>query len=254
MPRVRSPSTGRYLGSTAAGYAGKAASPVYVTYKAQEMIRLADRLRGEALKIDRASRVAHTRLAQALQGDIAEVLTVAVGAHGRAQKTEKPAAARLANAIRDERNRRVNATGFTVGYLDEIEAVRPYYRGLEVGTAVHVGRFLHGVFSTGGASSPPRPGGKDARFYQRSRYSNEHPFSPGVRISHSIIGYRYFEGGQRKFTARGGTGSLAAAAYRDAFNARGMDLLARAMNAGSRTTPRQVGSAGFGQGEYPLGT
>ena len=156
---------------------------------------------------------------------------------------------RLGVAIQSKANRRVNQQGFTVGYLDEIAAVAPYYRGLEEGTDKHKGRFLSGVFldgigetKNGAVRGIMSPGGRAGRFTQSPKsgprpfhYGERKPYIPGVRIKRGIIGYRYFEGGSRAFKERlRGPSGLAMTTYQDALKQAGVDRLAKAMSGGVR--------------------
>ncbi len=230
---------------------------VNAAFDARQMVELTKRVTGEAAKITAATKDAHVELAKELQKDIAKVLADKVAARGRVQgmarrgrggrKSEND---RLGTAIKSPRNRRVSVTGYTVGYLDEIPEVAPYYRNLETGTSVFVGRYLSGVFLPGGLG-PAKPtrrhgggsqrsvprmveGGRAGRFTQSPKngprgFNYERPYNPGVRIKNPIIGYRYFEGGMRRFESRGGTTTLATSAYIAAFNAHKLPLLARAL-------------------------
>lgn len=211
-----------------------AGSMVNVRVDVREMLRLTKQLSSETARVATAAKVAHTYLAAQLQEDIATVLEDKVRARGRRQRAKNDGA-RLADAIRSSDNRRVNQLGFTVGYLDENAAVRPYYRNLEQGSSVHVGRYLSGVFTSKGATDP-RPGlrkyGRDARFPQRDPFRYDRPYDPGVKIKNPIIGYRYIEGGIDNFVGRGGTTTLAAAAYTAALKQQGFDALTRATTGG----------------------
>lgn len=201
------------------------------------MLRLIDQTTKETVRVKGAAKEANTELAKLLQEDIALVLEGKVAARGRQQRRKNPER-RLAAAIRSQQNRQVNQLGYTVGYLDKVAAVRPYYRNLEVGTSVHVGRFLSGVFRNASGSAAPT-GSTAATFIQTRPFRYEKPYFPGVRITQEIIGYRYFEGGQRNFIARGGTQHLANAAYIAAFGRNKIDLLARTLS-GAEGTPSRV--------------
>lgn len=223
---------------------------IQVTFDAAKMIRLANQARGESTRIGRAVEVAHEQLALELSKHIAEVLKDKVDARGRVQGMRRSGRGgrksqqdRLGNAIVSPKNRRVNQQGYTVGYLDTIQAVAPYYRGLELGTSKHVGRYLSGVFLGDGVAKTRNgatkgvmvQGGRSGRFTQSNTDKPWHtddskPYFPGVKIQRRIIGYRYFEGGQRAFIARGGTTHRAMSTYAIAFKKEGMDLLARRLS------------------------
>jgi hypothetical protein len=239
MPRYQG-GAGKYVSARPTG------GSVFLTFDAAGMIKLTQRAKGESARMGRAAERAHEVLAKELQKDIAEVLEQKVAARGRVQGMSrrgrggtKSASSRLGNAIKSPQNRRVNQQGYTVGYLDEIEAVAPYYRNLEVGTSAHVGRYLSGVFLPGGPGQMKRGQyagrnerraiGRDGRFTQAA-FNYERPYFPGVKIKNAIVGYRYFEGGRRQFIGRGGTRNMAVRAYADAFKAEGIDLISRAMD------------------------
>lgn len=227
---------------------------VHVRFDAREMIRLANRVRGEAGRIDAASRSANLTLATSLQRSIANALEASVEARGREQRP-KAASARLSTVIRSERNRQVNAFGYTVGYLDSVAEVAPYYRGLESGTRVHVDRYLAGVFrNRDGAPAVNakgqgllRAGGADATFIQTRPYRYDKAQFPGARIKHPIVGYHYFDRGIRRHVSSGGTTTRALAAYVKAFQLAHMDLMARALSTGTTVLPRRSGDSGLGE-------
>lgn len=212
----------------------KTGSLVSVQFDSVQMGAIARRVAGMAARADKPILQAHRDIAYELQSAIAIELQNAVRRRGRAQR-KKNENERLAAAILSPRNRRVNVDGYTVGYLDDIPSVRPYWRGLEVGSTRHVGRFLRGSFqNAAGQLVPPVKGrgvGRDPRFLQfraqsfatfreavdarmaageplragLERRVAGHPSNRalGVRIKHPIVGYHYFERGIRAHLAAG---------------------------------------------------
>lgn len=100
-------------------------------------------------------REANERLAKQVAEDIVEVLEERIRETGRPQKTTQA----LVEALLDPRNRSSDATGFTVGidsFLEESKAGR-YFRNLEYGSNVFVGRIIEGFFA-GANGRPIEPG------------------------------------------------------------------------------------------------
>lgn len=229
-------------------------SPVHVTFDSAQMGAMARRVAGMAARADKPIIKAHSDIANELQGYIAGALGVAVGRrHGRGMRAQrkKPENQRLVNAIMSPRNRRVNVDGFTVGYLDNIAAVRPYWRGLEVGTRKHIGNFVPGIFIRGGKAQPLTPDGRDlvmvgpsARRIARSSYQEVRTaykaaaaekgrkripkvgISFGFRIKNPIIGYHYFDTGIRSFVQQGWTRDEALVQYASELRRAGLAELA----------------------------
>lgn len=230
--------------------------------------RMAVQRIGQMKRADTPILETHHYFGQYVQDYIADELKRAIKAHGRAQRGDRA----LLAAIVDPRNRHVNLDGFTVGYLDEAWAgeVRKYWRGVEAGTAVHVGRFLRGSFlSAGGHLVRPIEGGKDPRFLQFGpigplqangsfttaanqrnglhqgnsqgpRMASGHFTSkgapgqgqiPGVRIKNQIVGYHYFKRGKEAWNADFPP-QARIESYIRFFDAAGIDFLARAMSRG----------------------
>ena len=193
----------------------------------------------------------HHQLAEELQKQMADALEDSVRETGRAQRP-KSQTNRLATVIKSPRNRRVNLDGYTVGYLDDFAAVRPYWRGLEVGSSRHVGRFLPGSFqNTSGRLVRPIEGGKDPRYLQfrgrgiqplgtgGARGANRAVPQMGVRIKNPIKGYHYHDRGLRNFISDGGTRELAHTLYAAALKGVGEGGLAAAMARGGNSLGRQ---------------
>ncbi len=257
-PGERDPKTGRLISRRLAN-----TGMVSASFTADEMVKLTNRVRGELKASEKATVLAHVLLAQQLQYEMYKVLNDKVIARGRAQR-DKARGSRLSDALVSQETRKVDKKGWTVGYLDQNPAVRPYYRNLEEGTRVHVGRFLSGVFrdATGrpagqpfpdrkGYSGPragspfrqrkgPKRGGSrgqriihmgaetDATFIQTKPYRREKAYWPGVRIKRPIIGYQYIQGGTDNFRRK--QDRLMEQAYVSAFSHYKLDLLARALN------------------------
>lgn len=228
---------------------GRPTGVLSVTVDYTRMGARARRVAGMAARADRPIMLAYTRLAEELQEYIAGELETSVRRKGGRAQRKKPADQRLANAIRSKKNRRVNVDGYSVGYLDTIAAVRPYWRGLEVGTRVHVGRVLTGSFQNpAGKLVRPVEGGKDPRFIQfsnttvrrlqktaangaisgmkRSRAVNAHHLLQGVEIKNAIVGYHYIKEGLLAFEAAGWTRSMAADEFRWQLSEAGLGELA----------------------------
>ena len=227
---------------------------IHVKFDSKAQVDFSNKVAGEARRIQVASRAANLALAKALQSDIAFSLTGSVLGRGRNQRV-KPEDARLVQAIKSERNRRVSVHGYTVGYLDDIKAVAPYYRGLETGTSVHVGRYLSGVFSSGVGlrtgltrSGKNKGTGRDARFIQTRPFRRESPYFPGILIKNPIKGYHYFLRGETKFVQRGGTKGLALRYYQAAFKAAGLEGMDRAISGQPGVVPSRSGGVLFASG------
>jgi hypothetical protein len=228
---------------------GQGASPVHLIINSTAMVQKARRVAGQAARAERAIKAAHTTMAEHLQEYIAVALETAVDEHGRAQR-QKPESRRLATALRSPRNRKVDSTGYTVGYLDDIAAVRPYWRGLEVGTYKHVGRFVPGVFVD--ASGVPQPLGEsrndlvkirrrspaliaavnEAGAVEGGRARRGRRRQGGFRITRPIVGYHYFETGIRRFVAAGWTREQALATYVSKLEGAGLGELASTLKVG----------------------
>lgn len=228
-----------------------------VSFDSARMGARARRVAGMAARADRPIRAAHVRLAEELQEYISYELEQSVRRHGRAQR-KKSQTDRLSTAIRSPRNRRVNVDGYTVGYLDTIAAVRPYWRGLEVGSTRHVGRFLRGSFqNAAGNLVTPRQGGKDPRFLQfraktfdtlrqaiaaqqasggsvrgigRRVGASSDQRAKGILIKNPIVGYHYIERGTRFFISDGYTKEAAGEMYVAYLQRAGLGELAATLN------------------------
>lgn len=209
--------------------------------------------RNDAERIPLAARLAHGVLAEKLQKEIHDALDTAIRDGGRPQQRE----GRLLKAILDERNRHVTEDGYYVGRLDESWSgeVRQYYKGLEIGTSVFVGRYLRGAFLTeGGTLDIPRKGGRDPRFLQfgpigpllkddtfetRRGVNASDPSSGtrprkvrGVLIKNPIKPYHYTQTGFRNFQDKGYLGERAFEIYQDEFKFLGLRFNIRARNRG----------------------
>jgi hypothetical protein len=123
-------------------------------------------------------RAANAVLAEALVHDIVAVLEDRIREMGRPQKSSE----HLINALLDERNRASDANGFWVGndeFLQDSAAGR-YFRNLEYGSTVFVGRIIEGFFA-GANGRPIEPGqgravagAKDAlRLVQTGNFKNQ---------------------------------------------------------------------------------
>lgn len=247
-----------------------------VTFDAKRMGARARRVAGMAARVDAPVLKVHRMLVKELQEYIAGELHNKVQEHGRAQR-RKSGSARLEAAIRSSRARRVNVDGYTFGYLDSIAAIRPYWRGLELGSTRHVGRFLRGSFqNAAGQLVTPQAGGKDPRFLQfrnatfaslleaqraqaaagKSSAGADRRVGPsadarakGVRIKHPIVGYHYIATGTRAFIAAGFTRGSAGALYKSELTHAGLGELAATLTGKDVTASK----SSKGLGGRPIG-
>lgn len=234
-----------------------------------DILELANRGHGDMAKVGRATAAAHEDLAKILQGYIAKELEDRIEAHGRVQSR----ANLLIKKIGDPQNRRVRPEGFSVGFLDEQWSgeVRKYYRGLEIGTSVHVGRFLRGGFLSAATGDlvGPEEGGKDGRFIQfknpKGPLLSDQTFVsregnggrrgkrvPVVRIKNRIKPYHYTRTGFQNFENAGYLGDRAMGIYNDAFAQAGMSLRIRNRNRGGVFSPGSIGFGSAGLNASPI--
>lgn len=207
--------------------------------------------RDELAGVPAATKKANTQLASILQLYQQAALQQGIATRGRVQARGD----KLVKAIVDERNRRVEPEGFTVGFLEQgWNPARPYARAQDIGSRRHVGRELRGFFVTeGGARVKPVKGGKDPRFAQFARGPREANgaffgrdaakdeggrfLKPSVRdprvlIKNPIPGYRYTEKGFKAFTSAGYLGPKGVQVYKDAYASFGLRFVSRAINVG----------------------
>lgn len=151
-------------------------------------------------------------LAIRLQETQVAALEKSVEALGREQRGSHY----LEDAIMSPSNRIVTSDGFKVGIESsfmESEAA-PYWRGLEEGTAVHLGQKMYGLWVTqGGGLDIPREGGKNAIGFlgwhnideeTRAEHRDEETGKlPGFRIHREIVGQHYLRRGIDDFLASG---------------------------------------------------
>lgn len=212
--------------------------PVYLKFNvgklSRTMVDRAENLR----RTDTAIIAANKYLAEDVQYAIAEVLRKRVKETARAQRDDQPdpAEGRLYKAIMSERNRDVKLDGYTVGYLDRFPEIDPYYRGLEYGSDVFLGRFLRGSFkNAAGQFVRPIEGGKDPKFVQfQPHVKAGHPslngghdvdvkLFPGVLIRNAIKPYHYFQEGVASTRQQGFFGREAIDVYITFFYSHGFD-------------------------------
>lgn len=162
---------------------------------------------------------AHREMAEKAQGLMVDNLRESIAQRGREQRGTDL----LLKALASPENIDYNIDGFvvTTSYLDR-SPVRTYWRGLEEGTSVHVGRLITGYFSDASLAGryAPAEGGKDARMIQlrrtpgviRAVKENEtagsSQFGKGpwqFRIRHKIQGYQYLAKGARAYAESGFT-------------------------------------------------
>lgn len=218
----------------------------------------------EARAFNKAAYAVHQVQAEALQQDIVEALETAIDERGRQQRPEQL----LLKAVRDRRFIQYNVDGWTVGGLDEEWAgrARLYYRNLEVGTRIFVGRTVPGYFLRpieGGGGNMQQMGNegpqgkltykfkflKNQTYAQRG-FNNKDlfvyaPYSGNrIKIQRPIVGYHYFRQGYSKFINSGGTGVRYLTQFRRALRAAGAPTMATALKGGGSTHTRSFTTMG----------
>lgn len=113
-----------------------------------------------------AIKAAHQEMGDLIRERQIEILHDEIDEHKRAgvQRTSQY----LVRALADEDYVQATKEGFIVnpkGYLDSSKA-RAYWRNLEEGSSVHVGREFHGFFLTGSRRSGPDPVQRDIELIQ----------------------------------------------------------------------------------------
>jgi hypothetical protein len=171
---------------------------------------------GRFTSAQNAARLQNERMAEELANYMVKALDEAVAQRGRPQRGTEL----LARAILDPENRDANIDGFVVGtdYLDRSPA-KSYWRGVEEGSAVHVGRLIYGWFADSVPSSPgerfaPMEGRVDRRLIQVSRENYPQHFGPVgkggaahsagpffFRIKNPIPAYQFMEKGRKEWLA-----------------------------------------------------
>lgn len=180
---------------------------------------------------------AHEQMARQLQQSIAGELEEAIRSRGREQRESQL----LLKALTNKGSRASNVTGFTVGNLESFPGVARYYRNLEVGTSVFVGRTLTGMFQNGAGQlvRPIRAGENadgsldrteqiDPRFIVFHKEAKQHrkDYKPHpLVVKHPIEGYEFFKKGTAHFRASGGR--LEIGFYKEAFARYGVDFMTR---------------------------
>ena len=155
--------------------------------------KMAAGIRADTRRADRPIRQAHDKSAFLLQQQMAGKLIDALKKRGRAQDRGNM----LIDAIMSEDNAVVDVSGFSVGYLDQFDKVRLYYRNLEEGTAIFVGRTIHGIF-IGEDGLPSAP----AKRKRRKGRDNVIPYNGQQRLPPAGL-----EGGLVNGAAGGGGGT-----------------------------------------------
>lgn len=159
---------------------------------------------------------ANKRSALALQADVVENVLGSI-------QRRAVSSGRLARVTGDRRNVFWTESGFGVGiedYLDKSEA--KYWRQIEEGTDVHVGREIRGVF--GGTLAGPRRGGSPLTSFGQDYGGKFIPISKSVRT--------VFDGGRPVSVRKSTIGQPIEAhdSYADAFYADG-GMAERSINA-----------------------
>lgn len=245
-------------------YGARAKLSMGVSIDTREMGQHARRIMNQGRVTAKPFREANEALAKELQSYMAGNLRESVSRHGRAQR-RKSSSDRLAAAIESKANRKVTVDGYSVGYLDQIKAVRGYWRGLEVGSHRHVGRTIAGSFASYGGGGKggmqlvrPVEGGKDPRFLQfrtrtfaslreqvaarqgegrsaRGRSFGANAQTLGVKIKNPIVGYEFMGRGLRDFRAQGFLKEEAREYYISYMSQAGLHDLVAALQAGRRS-------------------
>lgn len=148
-------------------------------------------------------RRAHERMAKEVNKAQQEVLLERIARRGREQKGSEA----LVSALVEDGNRELIGTSGTGGFVAGVDKflnssqAAPYWRNLEQGTHIFVGRRMYGFFRSGGSWSPPtnqRRMQTDLRLvYGRDARGN--PNNTWVTIQNPIQPYRYLEGGGARF-------------------------------------------------------
>lgn len=201
-------------------------------YRPEGLTRSARDLAGRFTSLQTTVRVAHEAMALGLARSQAEALREAVGATGRPQRATRY----LERALVSEGNWRATADGFAVGIEAFLRSTRaaPYYRNLEEGSEVHVGRVLHGLFLTpGGRLEGPVAGSKSAvqAIVTRTVFGSEpdnrqtsigtaRPRGARFVIQRPIPAYHFMRNGTERYLASGAIRDE----YRKAFQAAGFDF------------------------------
>ena len=153
---------------------------------------------------------ANRRLATILQDDIVGVLEDRIADTGRPQKGSEA----LIRALLSSGNMDYDSKGFTVGIDEYLESTPagPYFRNLEYGSRVFVGRIIHGFFEgPEGNKLDARAGAKDAlRLVQTHNFINPKDTPAGRNPNPSNrAGFSPSSRTAGEFPVRGGRGSFA---------------------------------------------
>ena len=138
------------------------------------------------------------RYAQLLQKDAARQLEMTRGPRPRDRRRRAGIKMRLSEAIMDPLNATSNDTGFGVGNTIFLDRVTPYWRQIEEGSTVHVGRQQRAWFVDGAGKLQPPAGfrrGQD-QWSPRSATSRSAPL---VRIKVPIEAHRFFARAMKQF-------------------------------------------------------
>lgn len=136
-------------------------------------VTTARNLQGRYQSMQRQVQAAHDEMAYHAQNVIANYLEKRIRRHGRPQSDRKKP--QLVQLLRAKEARKANIDGFVInpdGYLESTTAA-PYYRNLEEGTDVFVGRELSGYFrSLEGRAYPARSDRlrQDPRLFQTGKF------------------------------------------------------------------------------------
>lgn len=216
---------------------GRAFRPIFLKMNVGKLaLTMMDRA-GNMRRTDPAILEANLYLAMDVQTAISNVLAKRIREKGREQKQDDIREGALFKAINSADNRDVKLSGYTVGYLERFPDINPYFRGLEQGSDVFLGRFLRGSFKNrDGGWVRPIEGGKDYKFVQWQKHLPKgHPalhgggdvdvrLFPGILIRNPIRPYHYFREGVQEVRADGMFGEEAVAIYVTFFYKHGFDV------------------------------
>lgn len=203
------------------------------------MLKLVAGIKGDAQRADSAILAAHDEMSF----DVARMMTAElrrrIALNGRPQRSDQ----RLIDAIEDERNRKVNVSGFTVGLEDWLNRspARAYWRGLEEGRSHGRDRgWVFGLFvNPNGSMRRPDPNakgpeGRGKNAIKFAMWDPEGPL-PGHRLGRPVYmdpipAYHYMAtGGEQWLRTAAATGS-AVETYRREFAFYGMRYFERFEN------------------------
>lgn len=181
------------------------ANPGLFVRRPEAAERLARDLQGKYAKMQHQAEVAHARMARDAAIYIQDELRGRIRDTGRQQNVGKGRNSHLIRALSSPKNRIATKDGFAV-VLDEFmnsSKAAPYWRNLEYGSRVHVGREMSGFFlSRSGRVFPPL---SNERFHRHGRLIQTGATFGGTKENFtSTIKVGKNEGGKGTINNRGG--------------------------------------------------